>query len=218
MSEAICYIVGAGNFSGFWARPKAGDYLMAADGGYLYLQKEGLEPDVVLGDFDSLKQKPEHREIIELPAEKDDTDMLYALRLGLEKGYKTFHLYGGMGGRFEHTLANLQSLGFLAEQGAVGYLFGQTEVTTVIKNGRARFDENAKGYFSLFSLSERCAGVSITGLKYELADALLTQTFPIGVSNEFIGKKSEILIQQGAGAMVFAQENLSCVLEVHSMA
>ncbi len=73
--------------------------------------------------------------------------MLYALRLGLDKGYRTFHLYGGMGGRFEHTLANLQSLSFLAEHGAVGFLFGQTEVTAVIGDGIAHFDENAKGYF-----------------------------------------------------------------------
>lgn len=216
MNEKICYIVGAGDFSGLFLRPHAGDYLMAADGGYVYLQKEGLEPDVVLGDFDSLKQKPKHKNIIELPAEKDDTDMLYALRLGLDKGYKIFHLYGGMGGRFEHTLANLQSLSFLAEHGAVGFLFGQTEVTAVIGDGIARFDENAKGYFSLFSLSEHCTGVSISGLKYELADAMLSHTFPIGVSNEFIGEKSEIRIREGIGAMVFAQENLSCLLEISS--
>ena len=211
MREGICYVIGAGDFTGFSRKPQTGDFMIAADGGYTYLQQRGIEADLVLGDFDSISERPRHKNVIELPTEKDDTDMLYALRVGLKKGYQIFHLYGGMGGRFEHTLANLQSFAFLADKGARGYLFGHQDVTTVIKNAKIEFTADAEGFFSMFSFSERCTGVFIKGLKYELADAQICNSFPIGVSNEFTGKDSEIAVKEGMAAMVFGIKNMSCM-------
>ena len=212
--RGTCYIVGAGEFTPFYSTPKEGDYIIAADGGYRYLQKLGVYPDMVIGDFDSLLEKPKHSNLIELPAEKDDTDMLYALRIGLKKGYKIFYLYGGTGGRFEHTIANLQSLAFLSQHGAVGFLFGQDDVTTILQSPSVCFESQADGYISLFSFSEHCSGVCIRGLKYELENASLCQTFPIGTSNEFIQKESEIEIAQGMAILVFAQKNLAHIKRI----
>ena len=183
--QGACYIVGAGEFTPLYRIPAEEDYVIAADGGYRYLQQMGIYPDLVLGDFDSLLEKPQHDHLIELPAEKDDTDMLYAIKVGLEKGFKTFYLYGGMGGRFDHTVANLQSLAFLSQHGAAGFLFGKEDVTTVLS------------YISLFSFGEHCSGVCIRGLKYELENASLCHTFPIGTSNEFIGRESSISVREG---------------------
>ena len=207
--ERVCYVVGAGDFFGFCRAPVKKDYVIAADGGYAYLQRLGISPDLVLGDFDSLAKKPQNRNVIELPREKDDTDMLYALRLGIEKGFTCFYLYGGMGGRFEHTLANLQALAFLASRGARGFLFGQNEVTTIFQNGSLSFGAEAEGYFSLFSYGRTCTGVCIQGMKYELEDAQIENTYPIGVSNEFIGRPSRISIASGTAIAVFAQKNMN---------
>ena len=135
--------------------------------------------------------------------------MLYAIKVGLEKGFKTFYLYGGMGGRFDHTVANLQSLAFLSQHGAAGFLFGKEDVTTVLSNPSVRFDSGAEGYISLFSFGEHCSGVCIRGLKYELENASLCHTFPIGTSNEFIQKESEIAVAQGTALLVFGQKNLA---------
>ncbi len=207
--QGACYIVGAGEFTTLYRIPAEEDYVIAADGGYRYLQQMGIYPDLVLGDFDSLLEKPQHDHLIELPAEKDDTDMLYAIKVGLEKGFKTFYLYGGMGGRFDHTVANLQSLAFLSQHGAAGFLFGKEDVTTVLSNPSVRFDSGAEGYISLFSFGEHCSGVCIRGLKYELENASLCHTFPIGTSNEFIQKESEIAVAQGTALLVFGQKNLA---------
>ena len=216
--QGACYIVGAGDFTSLYSTPTEADYIIAADGGYRYLKELGIHPDLVLGDFDSLLEKPLHDNLIELPAEKDDTDMLYALKVGLQKGFRTFYLYGGMGGRFEHTIANLQSLAFLSQNGAIGFLFGKDDVTTILNSPSVCFDSGADGYFSLFSFGEHCSGVCIRGLKYELEDASLSHTFPIGTSNEFMQKESEITIAHGMAILIFAQENLAHLKRIEQRA
>ncbi|MCL2030840.1 MAG: thiamine diphosphokinase, partial [Oscillospiraceae bacterium] len=106
-----CIIVGAGPLYGPVPAPAAGDFVIAADGGYSHLRRLGIRPDLVIGDFDSLPEKPEHPHRVELAREKDDTDMLQAVKYGLERGFRLFQLYGGTGGRVGPTLANLQRLG-----------------------------------------------------------------------------------------------------------
>ena len=105
--DGRCIIVGAGDFYGFHSMPAPGDYLIAADAGYRWCMQQQVIPDLVVGDFDSLKNAPDHPNIIRLPVEKDDTDTLAAIRLGLEKGYRQFELYGVTGGREDHTIGNL---------------------------------------------------------------------------------------------------------------
>lgn len=216
--QGVCYIIGAGEFTPLCSIPAEEDYVIAADGGYRYLQQIGIHPDLVLGDFDSLLEKPHHENLIELPAEKDDTDMLYALKVGLQKGFRTFFLYGGMGGRFDHTIANLQSLAFLSQHGAMGFLFGKEDVTTVLSSPSVCFDSQAEGYISLFSFGERCEDVCIRGLKYELENASLCHTFPIGTSNEFIQKESEITVGKGMALLVFSSKNLSHLKQIDQKA
>ena len=89
--------------------PGAQDFLIAADKGYEALEAYGVPPNLVVGDFDSLGRRPNHPNVVQLPAAKDDTDMVYAQREGLDRGYRRFVLLGGVGGRLEHTLANLQA-------------------------------------------------------------------------------------------------------------
>ena len=112
-----CYIFGAGDFDGLEERPGAEDYVIAADGGYTTCRRAGVEPQLLLGDFDSLAEVPALPHVERVPVEKDDTDMMLAIKRGLERGETLFHLYGGMGGqRTDHTVANLQALLYLAEQ------------------------------------------------------------------------------------------------------
>ena len=111
----ICYVVGAMSLSlSLRPCPAPGDYVIAADRGYDSLMAYGVNPDLVVGDFDSLGEVPNHPNVIQLPAEKDDTDMVFALRQGLDLGYRRFVMLGGVGGRLEHTLGNLQLLDWLA--------------------------------------------------------------------------------------------------------
>jgi len=186
---------------------RAGDLLIAADAGLTAVEAAGLRPDLILGDFDSLGRVPAGENVLRSPVKKDDTDMMLAIKRGLSLGYRAFYLFGGVGGRADHTLANLQALAYLAERSAYGYLFGPEQAFTVVKNGALCFDERCKGVFSAFAFGGEARDVTIEGLQYTLKNGSLSPADPMGVSNEFIGKKA--LVRVGAGRLlaVWGAEN-----------
>lgn len=197
-SSGICYVVGAMSLSpSLRPYPAPGDYVIAADRGYDSLMAYGVTPDLVVGDFDSLGRTPSHPNVIQLPAEKDDTDMVYALRKGLELGYRRFVLLGGVGGRLEHTLANLQALAWLTTQGARGVLAGEGTVATALRNETMTFPAGLTGFWSAFCLSGQAEGVTLRNLKFELTGHTLSADFPLGVSNEFTGEAAEVSVARG---------------------
>ena len=191
-----CYIAGAGEFCDR-EMPEKSDYVIAADGGYAELVKRGAVPDLVVGDFDSLGSIPEHPNVIKIPAEKDDTDILFAVRQGMVRGFCTFIINGGLGGRLDHTLANIQILAYLAGNGARGILLGYDMCATAVTNGSLRFTQCVSGVISVFCVGDKARGVTLTGLKYPLDNAELAYGFPLGVSNEFTGISAEITVRDG---------------------
>ncbi len=203
-----CIIVGAGDFYGIDHIP-LGALIIAADGGYEHLNSLGLEPAVVLGDFDSSKSIPRHRNVIRFNPEKDETDMELALSYGMERGCGEFYIYGGTGGRFSHTVANIQCLAKIARQGCLGYLMGKNEFTLVASGRTAEFSRDASGYVSLFALSDEISGVWETGLKYSLEDAVLTNTTSLGASNQFTGSEARITVKTGVFAVISKLENIN---------
>ena len=198
-----CYIFGAAEctFDGFLK--KNGDLIIAADGGYATLKKLNIKPDLVVGDFDSLGTVPKNESIIKHPIKKNDTDTLLAVKIGLEKGFKEFVIYGAVGGRLDHTIASLQTAAFIAENGGRAYICDSTHTITVIKNSSISFKKKSSGIVSLFALSGIAEGVTIDGLLYTLNDARLTPDFPLGVSNEFIDKESTISVKDGVLTIIF---------------
>lgn len=211
MTNAICYIVGAGENYGFDFTPSTDDFVIAADAGIRYLEQCGITANLVIGDFDSLDDTPTHPNTKVLSPEKDDTDMLAAVREGIKAGYSNFHIYCGMGGRVDHTIANLQVLAYLSQNDMRGFLFGKGSVITAITNRKISFDKIPSGYTSVFSYTEKSEEVYLHGLKYELQNATLTNTFPLGVSNEFIGKESCISVGSGTLLIVFPKEAMGKV-------
>lgn len=203
MKQGICYIVGAGENYGVDFTPKEEDFVIGADAGLRYLEEKEIVPDLIVGDFDTLKYVPQGKNVLKLPAEKDDTDMSIAIKEGIRAGYARFHIYCGTGGRIDHTIANLQMLAYLSEGGRQGFLFDRDCVFTAITDRELSFDRIAGGYISIFSWSEKSAGVYLKNLKYELNDAVLTNSFPLGVSNEFIGKESRVSVEKGTLLICF---------------
>lgn len=195
--SASCFIFGAGPFYGLSVKPKPTDAIWAADGGYRHCLAAGLTPSLLLGDFDSLHTLPADIETHTFPVEKDDTDTMLAIKTGLDAGYRVFHLYGGTGGRMDHTLANLQALAFLAKNGAKGYLYDKLFTFTALLNDSITLPARTDGIFSVFCLGQDAAGVSIDGGQYPLQGAVLSAAFPLGVSNHFIGKPVTISVTDG---------------------
>ncbi len=206
MEKGICYIVGAGENYGIDFAPTSNDIVIAADAGVTYLDESGIVADLIIGDFDTLRYIPSQPNVIILRAEKDDTDMFAAIREGIKLGYEVFYVYCGTGGRIDHTIANLQILAYLSEHKKQGYLFDRDNIVTIISNSKISFKEISSGYVSVFSYSEKAEGVFLQGLKYELENSVLVNTFPLGVSNEFIGKKSNISVKCGMLLIVFPRK------------
>ena len=173
---------------------RAEDLVIAVDGGLPRLLAQGIEPDLILGDFDSLGEelfpllekleRTGGKKVLRLPREKDDTDTIYAARLCLEQGYRDFLIYGALGGRLDHTMANIQTLAWLRDREARAYLVGRTTLVSVLSGEKVTFPENFEGIFSLFALDSSVTGVTLEGMKYPLQDGELTNSFPLGVSNE----------------------------------
>lgn len=181
---------------------------IAADGGLLSARALGIVPDLIVGDMDSLDDDEQLFDLYEeknvrvkkLPREKDDTDMLAAIREGIMSGCDCFELYGALGGRTDHTLANIQCLQFLLNNGAYGILYGKGQRIELVKNSCVRYPKEMgkKGRrLSIFAFGGNAYGVTEKGLKYTLDHAVVTNDFPIGVSNEFIGGESLIEVKNG---------------------
>lgn len=215
--ERKCFIIGAGDLTVGALDVGESDLVIAVDGGLGYCSVLGVEPDLILGDFDSVspeeakalekleQQIPER--VIRLPREKDDTDTLAALKEGLHRGYRDFRIYGGTGGRFDHTFANIQCLLFLKKQGAVGYLVDGNGMMLVLEDETVEFQKDLEGVLSLFSLSQESMGVTIKGMKYPLDRAVLRNDYPVGISNEFTGEQAVISVEKG---------QLVCILQWYS--
>ncbi|MCR5755254.1 MAG: thiamine diphosphokinase [Acetatifactor sp.] len=205
--NAKCIIIGAGDFTISEIPVSENDYVIAVDGGLSYCGILNLEPDLIIGDFDSVsdgemeaintlrEQIPDR--IITLPREKDDTDMLAAIKHGLNLGYSDFRIYAGMGGRFDHSFANVQCLLYLKNHDAVGYLIDGTGMVLVAKNEAIHLRAGLEGLLSVFCLGQKAEKVSITGMKYSLENARLTNDFPLGISNEFTGEEAVISVEDG---------------------
>ena len=201
-----CIIFCAADFRELLAPIGPEDHVIAADGGLKHTEKLKISPDEILGDFDSLGYIPQDSRVF--PVEKDDTDAMLAVRRGLQLGYREFILYGSLDGpRLDHTIANFQTLQFLSDRGAWGYLAGNDYLVTVVKNGALRFPAGCDGTVSVFCLGADASGVTLDGLYYPLKNGTLTAGFPLGVSNHFTGSEATISVESGSLLVLWDRKN-----------
>ena len=193
---STCYIVGAGEFYGSFT-PSEGDLVIAADGGYNSLVKRGIRCDLLIGDMDSLEDIPTGVEILRHRVEKDETDMHLAYLEGTRRGFSDFAIYGGVGGRPDHTFANYCLLAYIQNHGGRAKLYDKTSVAYAISNESVRLTATEGKTVSVFAFGSEARGVSVRGLYYTLEGGTLTPDFPLGVSNHTVGKDGEIEVLDG---------------------
>lgn len=200
-----CYIFGAMPVNSFDFKINENDIVIAADSGIINAKKFNIEPDYIIGDFDSLGYTPTNNNTIIHPVEKDDTDTMLAVKLGLEKGYKNFRILGGIGGRLDHTVANIQTASYIAENGGNAVFYGDNENLSVIKNSQMTFDKKNKGNISIFAL-ENSKNVNIKGTYYELENGYLTSDFPLATSNKFNNQETVISVDNGKLLVIWERQ------------
>lgn len=188
-------------------KPDDSDIVIGADRGYLTLVENQIKPDIAIGDFDSYKGKIQCENIIKYPVKKDFTDSALAIEKAMSMGYKKIVVYGAIGGLLDHTLANIALLSEYTKKGfEISFVDGEN-VVFALYNNKVIFSKEASGRISVFSYTDESNGVCEKGLLYELDNAILKNTVPLGVSNEFIGRSAEISIKEGILIVYTSKEN-----------
>lgn len=202
-------IVAAGNTQ--WAQPRASDLLgsdwdliVAADGGAAQALAFGLEPDLVIGDMDSMpfevRDRLEAQEcrFIVHPRAKDETDLELALTHAAELGATEILVLGALGGRLDHTLANLLLLAHPVLEGIRVRIVDDNQRAELVRGGEELILRGQPGdLISLLPLAGDCHGVSTSGMAWPLNDDVLHFGFSRGVSNEMVGTEASLYLHQG---------------------
>lgn len=188
-----------------------GAVLIAVDGALPRMDELGLVPDCMVGDYDSLPaslafrteafEKDHPDSFVRLPVEKDDTDTHFAARYCLERGCRDIRIYGALGGRLDHTIANLQTLLFLKRAGAGARLLSKDQEVFILEEESLTWTEEEDCIFAAFAMEGACEGVTIEGMQYTLTQGTLTDTWPVGCSNH-IRKGREVTVKAGRGPLL----------------
>ncbi len=181
----------------------AADNIICADSGIEQAERIGVTADIWVGDFDSVgSRKHTAGKIVTLPCEKDDTDTMYAARLAVSLGAKEILLFGCIGTRLDHTLANLCVLSFLSEQGIDAKMLDEHNTVFVVQSGGTAELLRRNGvYLSLIPLSSVACGVTVSGVKYPLINAELYSNSTLGVSNEITADRAILSVKKGKVAV-----------------
>lgn len=183
------------------------DFIIGADRGYLVLKSNKILPNAVIGDFDSYEGEIACENIIRFPVKKDYTDCELAIKYAIEQGYRNIRIYGAIGGALDHTIANIALLAKYSKESIDIAFFDNENVVFAITNSCVSFDSNASGRISVFSFDNEALGVFEKGLLYELDGAILENKAPLGVSNEFVGKKSTVSVEKGTLILHTSKKN-----------
>ncbi len=202
-----CWIFGGAPISGkLLCEPPHDAYIIAADSGYSAALEMGYSPDLTVGDFDSLTgEKPSVGEVFTVGAEKDDTDTMLAVKKAFEAGFTDISITGAIGGRLDHTIANIQTLAYIKSHGGKGRLVGERDIVFLESDGTHIYKRADGMYLSLFSYGNS-AEVSISGVKYCLDRHCLENTFPLGVSNEITEPECSLTVWKGEVLVIFSKK------------
>ncbi|MCI6653578.1 MAG: thiamine diphosphokinase [Ruminococcus sp.] len=179
------------------------DFIVCADSGYTFARKAGLNPDLIIGDFDSLEEElPTDTEVVKLNTVKDDTDTEHCVMECIRRGYKDFLLLGSVGGRTDHTFANIAILSFLSEYNYHGVARNNGEEIQILKEGTYNMDGKKGLTFSVFPYGCESVNVTYKGAKYPLDSYTLTYNVSRGISNVFSDDNAEIVVNRGRAILL----------------
>lgn len=192
-------IIGGGECSPDFLKENinSNDYVICADGGYDYAVSAGINPDLLIGDFDSIAEIPDFKNKIALPVEKDITDCEAAFIEGKKLGFGSFIVFGGTGGRFEHTFANISVMAGAAKDGYDFKVIDEKHMFRCIYNSSAKIPYRDNVQVSVFPFGGVACGVSEKGFHYPLENATLTPYVSLGISNDVVDDYGEISVKDG---------------------
>uniref|UniRef100_UPI00405730CB thiamine diphosphokinase n=1 Tax=Agathobacter sp. TaxID=2021311 RepID=UPI00405730CB len=188
-----------------WIESHPYDCMIAADSGMNFLHRNGIVPNVVAGDFDSVNaesldvfSKMENVELLRLNPIKDDTDTEFVIREAIRRGAKEITILGATGTRLDHVLGNMHLLGIgIKEQVSIQLVDTHNRIRMVEKECTLLKAEQFGDFVSLLPICGDVKGVTLRGMKYPLTDAVIPSFSSLGISNEIIEDKATISIKEG---------------------
>lgn len=182
------------------------DFVICADSGYDIANEANITPDLLIGDFDSIKAFPQNVRTITLPVEKDVTDSVAAFNEGVSAGYKSFLLLGGTGGRFEHTLANISLMAKASKMSFDFMIIDDKHIFRAITDSTVKIKRKANQQISVFAYGDKAVGVTEKGFHYSLCDYTLDPfDGAFGTSNDIIDDYGEISVKNGTLVIIETQ-------------
>ena len=210
-----CLVISGGDF---FDAPRSlydeADFIVACDKGYEYSQKLGFTPDTIIGDFDSCKNTPEERksddkknspEIIRLSKDKDDSDTMAGVKHAIEKGCDDFTFICSDGGRFDHFFCNIQTLSYVAKKFHKARLISKNEEIIVISDSEIEIPRKYGWSLSVFSFCDEARGITEKGTRWQLNDAVMNNSVPYGLSNEWTSDKAVISVEEGTLIIILSK-------------
>ena len=204
-----CLIISGGEFAPLPENLEY-DYVIACDHGYDHALKLGITPSLIMGDFDSCNtviSAVRGIPVETFPVAKDDTDTMLAIKKAISLGYTHIILACALGSRFDHAMANIQSMAYAASHGCACELVGASDYLCTMTPGTRSFPAKENASFSLFSLTDYCHGITISGSAYDCENVTLTASFPLGVSNKW--KEPCITVSFAEGILLAVESSLS---------
>lgn len=181
-------------------------YIIACDGGLKACLKMGLQPDYIIGDFDSAGEDL-YRQALKLDSQvkklnpiKDDTDSEASVNLALSANDGDITILGGTGSRLDHVVGNMSLLAFGHDKGRMIYILDPTNRIYMLPAGsahRIKKSQQHGKYVSIFPYMGPVTGLSLTGFKYPLKNETLTGFTTLTVSNEIVEDEGVISFDQG---------------------
>ena len=180
-------------------RVQSGDIVICADSGYNNALSMGVNVDVLVGDFDSLKDIPNGNfELVRVPAEKDQTDTQLAVDIAVERGADEVIIICSTSGRADHALSAMAILEKLWDRRIPATIVnGQNRIRFMRDSGTILVRSGYK-YFSVITLDRIAKKVSIEGGKYPLLKKDISRGEQFAVSNEIVKNAALITVKKGS--------------------
>lgn len=201
-------LVGASDFNEdvFRRRVAEGAFaaVVAVDGGVASVRAAGVEPTVAIGDFDSLGYVPEGVPVQRHTPFKAASDMELGVLWAQHHGARRIEAYGALGGRLDHTIANLQLFARVSEEGAQVRLVGlDQQVAFLTGPATLELPPLPQGTVSVFAACDQADGVLEEGMRYSFDSPRLTNRSTRGLSNELIGQPARVSVGEGTLIVIF---------------
>ncbi|MBR5452536.1 MAG: thiamine diphosphokinase [Clostridia bacterium] len=202
--KTVYIYTGGETYADLLTAPPSGAYAIAADSGYDLAVRCGVLPQLLVGDMDSIEAReiPDSVETVKVKAEKDETDTMLAVDLALSMGAEKIFIFGGLGGRADHGLSNMYLLEYIHGRGADGCISDGRNIVRYLRDGSITVPCSGYKYFSLISLDATAEGVTVTGGKYPLENAVLKRERQYAVSNEFLQETGAATVSVKKGALL----------------